>query len=63
MLHFHQLAATHVYRFPVEQAEREREAQMSVRAAEARRLAPSVTPSPAPRRPLIPRIAGAFGLF
>ena len=63
MLHFQQLAETHAYRFPAEQTERERAARQSALAAEARRAEPSVTPTPARRRALIPRIAGALGLF
>ena len=63
MLHFQQMAATHAYRYPVEQAERERTARRANLAAAAR-VTKTEAPAPAaPRRSLVPRIAGALGLF
>jgi hypothetical protein len=63
MMHFQQMAETHAYRYPVEQAERERTARRASLAAEARVAKRESAPHPAPRRPLVPRIAGALGLF
>ena len=63
MLHFQQLAETHSYRFPAEQAERERTARRAELAALARNAKAEGVPRAAPRRSLVPRIAGALGLF
>jgi hypothetical protein len=63
MLHFQQLAATHAYRYPVEQAERERTARRAGLAALARKAKPDAVPRTTPRRSFVPRIAGALGLF
>ena len=63
MLHFQQLAQTHSYRYPVEQAARERDARNAALVAEARRVEITATPRLTPRRSLVPRIAGALGLF
>ena len=62
MLHF-ELAGTHEYWQPVEQAERERTARMAALVAEARRSDRSEAVQPTTRRAFIPRIAGALGLF
>ncbi len=62
MMHF-ELAGTHAYWQPVEQAERERTARMADLVAEARRSDRAGAARPTTRRALIPRIAGALGLF
>jgi len=63
MLHLHQLAATHSYRYPVEQTEREHVARKQRMAREARRAQPAAVVTSAPRRSWVPRIAGALGIF
>jgi hypothetical protein len=63
MMHLHQLAHTHAIRYPLEQAERERTAQRALLAAEARRVESPIVTRRAERRSLVPRIAGALGLF
>jgi hypothetical protein len=63
MLHFQQMAATHAYRYPVEQAERERTARQARFAALARTAKADAAPRTTPRRSFVPRIAGALGLF
>ncbi len=57
-----ELAGTHAYWGPVEQAERERTARMAALIAEARHSDRAVTAQPTTRRAFIPRIAGALGL-
>jgi hypothetical protein len=62
MTQMHQIAATHTYWYPTEQAERERVARRESLAAQARRNSkPNRTNQP--RTALVPRIAGALGLF
>ncbi len=62
MMHF-ELAGTHAYWQPVEQAERERRARMAALVALARRNDRAQADRPTTRRPFIPRVAGALGLF
>lgn len=63
MLHFQQLAATHEYRYPAEQAEREQKARVAALVAESRRTGPAIAPRRTQLRSFVPRIAGALGLF
>ena len=63
MMHFQQLAATHAYRYPVEQAERERTARQARLVAQARAAQADTAPRATPRRSFVPRLAGALGLF
>ncbi|MGD9893009.1 MAG: hypothetical protein AB7R89_25235 [Dehalococcoidia bacterium] len=62
MTQLHQIAATHTYWYPTEQAEREQLARRDSLAAQARRHARR---NHAGRTGMafIPRIAGAIGLF
>ena len=62
MIHLQQLAATYSYWYPREQAQRERDARQASLASSARTPKPAA-PAPTPRRSLVPRIAGALGLF
>ena len=57
------LAATMPYWFPVEQAQRECAARRAMLVAEARAGGEPATPEPPRRRSLVPRLAGALGLF
>lgn len=63
MLHFTQQAATQSYWLPAAQAEHERNARRAALVAEASRQ--EAQPAREPRRitALVPRIAGALGLF
>jgi hypothetical protein len=62
MTQLHQIAATHTYWYPAEQAEREQLARRSALAAQAHRLSrPNRTRRS--RTAFVPRIAGALGLF
>lgn len=63
MMHFQQLAETAHYRFPAEQAERERRARNAALSATAVRTRPAKTESRGARWSFVPRLAGALGLF
>ena len=63
MLQFQQMAETHSYRYPVEQAVREREARAAGLLTDIRHVEVTTSPRNAPRRSLVPRIAAALGLF
>jgi hypothetical protein len=63
MVTFQLMAATRPYWQPAEQAVRERRAQRAALAVAAQRSGEPTTPEPPRRRALIPRIAGALGLF
>ena len=62
MMHMYELAATHAYWQPVEQAVRERRARTAALVAAARRSERTQARQTATRRAFIPRIAGALGL-
>ena len=62
MTQLHQMAATHTYWYPTEQAEREQLARRDALAAHARGHSRS-NRTGHPRTAFIPRIAGALGLF
>ncbi len=62
MMHMPELAATHAYWQPIEQAERERRARTAALLADARRSDHSEADRPTTRRAFIPRVAGALGL-
>lgn len=62
MLHLAQIAETHAYQYPVEHAERARRTQLALLLKAARRPATEAA-APTPKRSLVPRIAGALGLF
>jgi hypothetical protein len=62
MTQLHQIAATHTYWYPAEQAEREQLARRDSLAAQACRLSrPNRTGRS--RMAFMPRIAGALGFF
>ncbi|MGH2588417.1 MAG: hypothetical protein ACRDJE_26145 [Dehalococcoidia bacterium] len=62
MQYLQQIVATQQYRYPIEQAERERKSREALLIATARRTA-RPAPAPGPKRPLVSRIAAALGLF
>lgn len=63
MTNMMQMAATMSYWLPAEQARHERNARRAMLVAEARAGGEPATPEPPRRRSLVPRIAGALGLF
>ncbi len=63
MMHMYELAATHAYWQPIEQAQRERTARLAALVAAARRSDHSEADRRTTRRAFIPRLAGALGLF
>jgi len=63
MTHTIQLAGTFPYWQPIEQAQRERAARRRALVADARMGGEPATPEPPRRRQLVPRLAGALGLF
>ena len=62
-MHLMQMMATQSYWLPAERAEQERTARKDALVAQARQLTAQETPSRPQRQALIPRIAGALGLF
>ena len=62
-MHLMQMIATQSYWLPAERAEQERKARKDALVAEARQLTMEETPRRSQQLALIPRIAGALGLF
>jgi hypothetical protein len=62
-MNYHELGETFKYWYAGEQQEREERARKQALAVKARRLAAAERPDPARKQALLPRIAGALGLF